>query len=233
MRAIVCADIISSSLLSEQQLITTQKGMKEYLRMAELWLKAHDCEFWGRVVRGDTLECYLDTPHFALRMALLLKTQIMLLSTQNMESEVVEQRTKQAIKQGVRVSIGVGEMRIANQKMDVLDGEAVYLAGRELDTQHTSGKSRVSIKRTLFFSFRETECTEVVTILLECIDVILRKATTNQIEIVFHKLQGKKDREIADIVGKTIPTINQQSTNIGWNVISNILNYYEQKLFPL
>lgn len=233
MKAVICADIIASSLLSEQQLLSTQTELKTYIQRAELWLKGYDCSFWGRVVRGDTLECCLEHPHFALRMALLLKTQIMLFSTRNAESKVLEQRSKQCIKQGVRVSVGVGEMRIVDKNADVLDGEAIYLAGRELDNQHTSGKEKVSIKRSLFFSAGDANYTRMVTLLLECIDVLLRKATDNQIELLYYKLQGKKEKDIAEIVGKTIPTINQQSTTLGWNTISDILNYYEKELYPL
>lgn len=65
MKAVICADIIASSLLSEQQLLSTQTELKTYIQRAELWLKGYGCSFWGRVVRGDTLECCLDNPHFA------------------------------------------------------------------------------------------------------------------------------------------------------------------------
>jgi hypothetical protein len=69
--------------------------------------------------------------------------------------------------------------------------------------------------------------------MLECIDVLLRKMTDNQKVVVYNKLLGKKELEIAKSLGRTTATINQHSVTSGWNVISNIVNYYEKELFPL
>lgn len=230
MKGVIVADIISSTSLSLRQLISLREELQNFIDEYVGWFNEHGCVFWGRVVRGDTLECYMDSAHYALRVAILLKLRIMLFNT---SIGIVGVKNKQSIKSGIRVSIGVGNMRINDQKKDILDGEAIYLAGRELDGQHTAGKEKVSIKRTLFFSSSKHLEKQSVSLLLECIDVLLRKATDNQKVVIYNKLLGKKESDIARMLDRSTATINQHSVTAGWNVISDIVNFYEKELYPL
>lgn len=232
MEAVIVADIISSTSFSAEQLVMLQEELKKFINDTKSYFEKRHSVFWGRVVRGDTLECYMDDPHYALRLALLLKLRMMLFNTAYNNTNVTVKQ-KHGIRNGVRVSIGVGSMRVCDFDNDILDGEAIYLAGRELDGQHTAGKEKVSIKRTLFYATSDYSISRVVSLMLECIDVLLRKMTDNQKVVVYNKLLGKKELEIAKSLGRTTATINQHSVTSGWNVISDIVNYYEKELFPL
>ena len=78
MKAVIVADIIKSTTFSVEQFMAIQEELKRYVNENIMWFKEHDSVFWGRVVRGDTLECYIDNPHYALRTALLLQVRMML-----------------------------------------------------------------------------------------------------------------------------------------------------------
>jgi len=169
-------------------------------------------------------------PHYALRMALLLQLRMMLFNAAQNSGEKESVRTK---RNGIRVSLGVGEMRVSDPEKGILDGEAVYLAGRGLDGQHTAGKEKVSIKRTLFYaSFNQAE-SRAVSLMLGSIDVLFQKATDIQRTVLYNKLLGKKEKEIAELLGKSTPAINQHGIKSVWNAISDIVNYYEKELYPL
>lgn len=231
MRAVIVSDIIKSTSFSVEQLMTIQKELQRFLDENVTWFKNHEIVFWGRVVRGDTLECYMDHPHYALRTALLLQLRIMLFPVPT--NDVSDKpKTMGGMRSGIRVSIGVGEMRVSDPGKGILDGEAVYMAGRGLDGQHTAGKGKVSIKRTLFYTSTSSE-SRAVSLMLESIDVLLRKATDSQREVLYYKLLGKKEEEISQLLKKVKSTINQHSVTSGWNVISDIVNYYEKELYPL
>ena len=232
MNAVIVADIIRSTTFSVGQLMAIQEELKRYVDENVTWHKEHSSVFWGRVVRGDTLECYVDKPHYALRMALLLQLRMMLYPVpQNGVNE--NPKTMGSMSSGIRVSIGVGGMRISDPAKGILDGEAVYLAGRGLDGQHTSGKEKVSIKRTLFYSSYNLSESRAVSLMLESIDVLLRKTTDSQKEVLYYKLLGMKEASISNILHKSVPTINRHGIRAGWYVISDIVNYYEKELYPL
>ena len=115
MRAVIVSDIIKSTAFSVEQLMAIQEELQRFLDENVTWFKEHDSVFWGRVVRGDTLECYMDDPHYALRTALLLHLRMMLF---HVPQDAVSDKptTMGGMRSGIRVSIGVGEMRVSDSK---------------------------------------------------------------------------------------------------------------------
>ena len=232
MKAVIVADIIKSTTFSVEQLMAIQEELKLYVDENMSWFKEHDSVFWGRVVRGDTLECYMDNPHYALRTALLLQLRMMLFPIPQSNINL-KRRTMGSLRSGIRVSVGVGDMRVSDPEKGILDGEAVYLAGRGLDGQHTYGKEKISIKRTLFYSSNNPSESRAVSLMLESIDVLLRKTTESQKEVLYYKLLGMKEVEISHVLHKSVPVVNRHGIRSGWYVISDIVNYYEKELYPL
>lgn len=56
MKGVIVADIISSTSLSLEQLISLREELQNFIDEYVGWFKEHGCVFWGRVVRGDMLE---------------------------------------------------------------------------------------------------------------------------------------------------------------------------------
>jgi hypothetical protein len=66
--------------------------------------------------------------------------------------------------------------------------------------------------------------------LLGLIDVLMNKATAKQNKVLYLKLSGKNEEEIAVILGVFQPTVNQHSTSAGWNAIEKAVLYFENSI---
>ena len=129
---------------------------------------------------------------------------------------------------GVRIAIAVGEMRIADKRTNMLDGEAIYASGRAIERQRTSNKSKIVIKNTLFFESSNSKLTQQMNAYLGFLDVLFKRASVRQCEVVYFRLLGMSEIEISEKMGINQSAVNQHSTSFGWNAVEQLLKYYEQ-----
>lgn len=221
-RATISADIISSTSLSVEELTLLQSEIHSFLD--ELSEKSQEND-WGRLFKGDSVEIFLHDPHEALRVALLLKTLVKKTFAWGKENNA---RRELFRKYGIRLAIGIGEMRIADQKLDILDGEAIYNSGRLLEK---ASKEKLSIKRSMFFACPNPLLTEYVDVMVGLLDTLLRNATSRQNEILYYRLLGKNEKEIAGMLNIKQSAVNQRSNSAGWKAVESALNYYEKLNF--
>ena len=222
-RATISADIVSSTALSVFDLMHLQSVIRQFLD--ELSVKSQDAD-WGRLFKGDSVEIFLSNPHEALRTALLLKA---LVKKTFVESNM---ETKQSLfkKFGIRIAIGIGEMRMADKNRDVLDGEAIYYSGRALEKGTKEG---LSVKRSMYFSCKDSLFSEQMDVMLGLLDMLFKEATPKQCEVLYYKLMGMNEVEIAEKLGVVQSVVNQHSNAIGWNAIESAVNYFEKLDFEL
>ena len=133
-------------------------------------------------------------------------------------------------KYGIRIAVGIGEMRVADQKNDILDGEAIYNSGRLLEGQMVA-KDRPSIKRSLFFGFKDTVLSAQMDVIFGLLDAILKDMTIRQSEILYYKLLGANEEEIASKLSIKQSAVNQQSNSFSWPSIGSAVNYFEKLNF--
>lgn len=221
-RATISADIISSTSLSVEELTLLQSEIHGFLD--GLSEKSHGND-WGRLFKGDSVEIFLHDAHEALRVALLLKTLVKKTFAWGKENNA---RRELFRKYGIRLAIGIGEMRIADQKQDILDGEAIYNSGRLLEK---ASKEKLSIKRSMFFACPNPLLTEYVDVMVGLLDTLLRNATSRQNEILYYRLLGKNEKEIAVMLNIKQSAVNQRSNSAGWKAVESALNYYEKLIF--
>lgn len=222
-RATISADIVSSTALSVFDLMHLQSVIRQFLD--ELSVKSQDAD-WGRLFKGDSVEIFLSNPHEALRTALLLKA---LVKKTFVESNM---ETKQSLfkKFGIRIAIGIGEMRMADKNRDVLDGEAIYYSGRALEKGTKEG---LSVKRSMYFACKDSLFSEQMDVMLGLLDMLFKEATSKQCEVLYYKLMGMHEVEIAEKLGVVQSVVNQHSNAIGWNAIESAVNYFEKLDFEL
>ena len=225
-RATISADIVSSTALSVEELTLLQSEIRRFL--AELSEKSQGWD-WGRLFKGVSVEIFLFDPNKALRVALLLKTLVKKTSLPKEKDKDV--RREFFKKYGVRLAIGVGEMRIADQKQDVLDGDAIYYSGRMLEKQKQSGNDRLLMNSSMCFGYKDNAVDEYLNVILDFLDILFRDATSRQCEIVYYRLLGKQEKEIAKLLNVSQPAVNKQSNAIGWNAIESAVKYYEKLNF--
>ena len=68
MYATISADVVSSTSLSKEAMIELNERLKKCLSTLEVCYQG----FWGRIVKGDSIECVMDCPENAFEAALIL-----------------------------------------------------------------------------------------------------------------------------------------------------------------
>jgi hypothetical protein len=228
LNATISADIVSSTSLSVEELTLLQAEIRHFLDELSENSQGND---WGRLFKGDSVEIFLLDPRKALRIALLLKAlvkkaPVSLKSNKNAKRILFR-------KYGIRLAIGIGEMRVADKKNDILDGEAIYNSGRLLEGQQKTAKDKTSIKRSLFFGSNDAALSAQMDVILGLLDAILKETTTRQSEILYYKLLGATEEEIASKLFIKQSAVNQQSNSFSWPSIESTVNYFEKLNFEL
>lgn len=213
MVATISADIVRSTSLATGDLITLRKRLRGMLDDFEKEYGG----FWARIVRGDSIECYVPEYRYALRIAILIKLFVkMFVSGMDCDEEL--QRF------GVRFSIGVGDVKYADKHEDIIDGAAIYMSGRNLDV--ISGKGNV------FTAFQIMDAPESFCNLLDSYIALLSNIvdsySAKQAEVVFYKLLGYKEVEISERLGIYQSSVNTRSTKAQWGLLNTAIKDFEE-----
>ena len=228
-KATISADIVSSTELTPSVLSQLQGEIKTFVKQLGNEYKGT----WGRLSKGDSVEIYIDNPQDSLRIALLLKTLIkkFKVDADSVGPKADKKRLEMFKTYGVRIAIAVGEMRVANKRTNMLDGEAIYASGRAIERQRTSKKSKIVIKNTLFFESSDAKLSQQINSYLGLLDVMFKRATQRQCQVIYYRLLGYNETEISEKLGIKQSVVNQHSTTFGWNAVEQLLKYYEQIKF--
>jgi len=233
MNAVISGDIVSSTALNELEMESLRKDVIRLIERLEGQQPGAEgsVSFYGRLIKGDYIECYMQDPKDSLRVALLIKTLVKRIVLEKSPNKALEKKRLLFKKYGVRLVIGIGTMRTVDTQQGILDGEAIYLSGRKIDDQRSRNKEKVVVKNTLFFETTDTRLQEKGSVLVDLLDVLLTNATSRQCNVLYYKLLGFSELEIAQELGVNQAAVNQHSTAAGWNAIEHTLKYYEQLEF--
>ena len=178
--------------------------------------------FWGRIVRGDTIECYVPECGKALRIAIILKLYVRLFADSVESSYMTRQY-------GIRFSIGIGSLRYVNEKEDIIDGQAIYISGRNLDV--------IGAERDVYSVIGLESDSLGIHWLLESyvslIDNLIRSYSIKQAQVVFYKLLGYKEKQIGEILNVYQSAVNSRSSLAKWNLLDVALKDLEHFNFEL
>lgn len=216
MYAAISADVVSSTTLSVDETIAFKQRIESLFRILEEKYPG----FWGRLIKGDYLECLLPSAKDALRVALLLKTCIKSFPLHDTEGKKLFQTY------GVRMAIGLGTMRIVDREQGIMDGDAIYLSGRTLNAISASNR-----QMTLLISATDKRMEPALRTVGILVDALVNNATSRQCEVLYYKLLAKSEQEIADILGIKQSGVNQHSTSAKWYCIEETLDFWEQLNF--
>lgn len=212
--ATISADIVASTSLSREMLVELTTGVK---RVLETIAKNYQ-GFWGRLVKGDSIECVMEHPKDALRVAILLKSFIKSFVPSDGIADVKFKHF------GLRLAIGIGEMRLIDKELDMMDGEAIYLSGRALANMQdkTSDSFQIVMKNDV------NRALPVIAMLL---NHIINDATCRQCETLFYRLQCNQVSQVAEKMHISRAGAGNNLRMMGWDAIERALNYYEQLYF--
>lgn len=215
MQATISADIISSTSISKEGTIELKRKIDDLFQLLETKYPG----FWGRQIKGDYIECIIPNAVDSFRIALIIKSFIK--STQLKNS--LENKKFQTY--GIRIAIGIGEMRIIDKVANIMDGEAIYLSGRTVEKMRTPKKGTLKINTNNTFYRSSLHTIAILT------DAIMNNATKRQSEVIFHKLLSKKECEIAKEMKISQAGVNKHTTSAQWYCIEEALNYFERIKF--
>lgn len=212
MIAAISADIVRSTSLRTQDLKQLRK------RLFRLFgdLERDFPGFWARIIKGDGIECYVPDYHYALRIAILIKLSVKIQVDQCECSDMLQRH-------GIRFSIGIGEINYANKKEDIIDGPAIYIAGRNLDDIG---------RRNDNYSVVEVEgISQYINCMLDSyvamISNLLDSYSAKQAEVVYFKILGLKEREISKRLKIFQSSVNTRSTNAQWGLLNTAIKDFE------
>ena len=215
MYATISADIVSSTSLSEVETIELKQYIEEQLKMLETLYPGS----WGRLIKGDYIECVVPNASNAFRIALIIKNSIKAFEVEKTLG------SKLFYTYGARISIGIGGMSIVDREQGIMDGEAIYLSGRSLAKMGSLSKGALTIET---INENLSQNLRVIAVLT---DAILNDATPKQSQVIYYKLLGYKESEIAEKMKIYQSGVNNHSSSAKWYCIEEALNYFEQIKF--
>lgn len=215
MYATISADIVSSTSLSEVETIELKQYIEERLKMLETLYPG----FWGRLIKGDYIECVIPNASDAFRIALIIKNSIKAFEIKKTLGN------KLFYTYGARISIGIGGMRIVDREQGIMDGEAIYLSGRSLAKMGSLSKGALTIETV------NENLSQNLRVIVVLTDAILNDATPKQSQVIYYKLLGYKESEIAEKMKIYQSGVNNHSSSAKWYCIEEALNYFEQIKF--
>ena len=176
--------------------------------------------FWARIVRGDSLECVVPEYRQVLRMAILVKLFVKMQAA-DLDCHELMQR------HGIRFSIGMGALDYANKKDDIINGDAIYISGRNLD--------EISKKSSIFTMFEMASAPRSVNAMLNSYVALLSNLvdsySAKQAEVVFYKLLGYKETEIGERLGIYQSSVNMRSGQAQWGLLRTAIQDFEEMDF--
>ena len=216
MIATISADIVRSTSLATEDLVELRKSLWRLLDE----LEKTNTGFWARIVRGDSIECFVPEYRYALKIAILIKLFVKM-QVSGLDCDEELQRY------GIRFSIGVGDIRYADKNDDIIDGPAIYMSGRNLD--------EISRKGSVFTAFQIMDVPESFSNLMDSYVALLSNLvdtySAKQAEVIFYKLLGYKEVEISEKLGIYQSSVNTRSTNAQWGLVNTAIKDFEDLTF--
>lgn len=219
-QATISADIIRSTSLKKDEVLLMQNHLQAYLNTVES--KFSGC--WGRILRGDCIECVVPKANLALRLALMLKCHVKAYNA-NADRYVRAAFGPRFFfnRFGVRIAIGIGKLRTYDRENGVIDGSAIYSSGRTLDSMSRRMRTNIVVAG----AEKRTTLLVLQTIAMLC-DMILTRATSKQCEVLFMRMQDMSEIEISRRLNISQVAVNSHLRRAGWYALEQAIMTFEE-----
>ena len=212
MYAAISADVVSSTSLSRESMIELNEKLKKCLNI----LEGRYQDFWGRIVKGDSIECIMSRPEDAFEVALILKTWVKSFEPSNIQED------KRFNRYGLRIAIGIGEMKTLDRGLDMMDGDAIYRSGRAMDK--LVGRAKYSF----VISMADNEHEQALQVILTLVNQLLNNATARKCETLCERILSSDTSKTAEKMGISVSGVNQTLKDLGWSAIEQAIIYYRK-----
>ncbi len=201
LKAVITGDIINSTAIEIAERERLLKKLVEFLKDID-----NTYDVISETFRGDSFQCFVHNPSTSLKIALLQKTFLLSLDkSKNYDA---------------RIAIGIGKVDSLSEKLTISNGEAFELSGQLLDSMK-KGKQSLAINSN--DNYNDELKTEGI-----LLDAIISKATALQCEVIYQKLLGNSEIQIAEKLKISQSAVNQHSNSGNWNAIDAMLKRFEK-----
>jgi hypothetical protein len=172
------------------------------------------------IFRGDSFQCLIPNPRYALRLSLIILSYLRGLKGKRL-SILMKNHSKPVFKQkfNARIAIGIGKAELLDARPGRSFGEAFLLSGHALDKLKFS-KQCLTIDTA--DSYRNELSTSVY-----LLDFILSGLSAHQSEAICLRLLGYNENEIAQMLGVNQSAVSQRLSAAGWRAISACIRRFE------
>ena len=200
--------IITADIVNYTKITQSSEGnlIDDFIKWTKKMSEFSEVKY--EVYRGDSFQCIIPNLNQTLKICLLNRAYFLRLSKNQNGLDL-------------RQSIGIGEVNLLKKTLSRSDGEAFRYSGRSFDEMDKKG-NRIVFKS----SFNEIDAELNTSFAL--LEAIIQGWTSTQAEVFFHKLQGKKEKEIATQLNISQPAINRHLKAVSWSAIEKLLNRFEE-----
>lgn len=204
-------DVVGSTTINPEDFPELYHNLENVL----LDLKKRIPGMWFRIIRGDSIECLFTNPNEALRVAIIIKCYLKYW----LNSIDCSQKSREY---ALRFSIGIGTMRITDMESQIIDGPAIYISGRNLD--------RISM-RGIYSSFdmegANKDISNFINASILALDDLINKMSAKQAIVIYYKLIGFLEKEIAKELHISQASVNVRSSLAQWGLVLEMITSWE------
>jgi len=219
--AVINGDWVDSSAYS-------QKEKQEYLKIVKiLFSEINKIKQSGlintfEITRLDSFQGVTERPEKSLIITLLLRSYLRAKLTRKFNPSYEGKIQRPFFKRvpDIRFAIGVGEA-VLKAKFSESDGAAFTASGRLLEEM--KGK-----KEKILITSPWKEVDEEFEVQFALLDALISRWTFFQSEVIFYKLSGNTEKEIAEILQISQPAVNFRTQTAHWWVIEKLLERFER-----
>ncbi len=158
---------------------------------------------------GDTFQLLLSQPSLSLEASLYLFTRL----------------ASAGKSVPVRLSIGYGEIAgIPDKRVSIGEGEAFRISGSNLESMEKYQRITFDAKKGLVGSARK----ELMKGTLDLLSALMMDLTRAQAEVIWYKLRGYTQVEIAEVTDRSQQTVSEISIAGHWRNLESLLFVFEK-----
>lgn len=173
-------------------------------------------DFWARIVRGDSIECVVPDYKDALRIAILIKLYVKMRVSEFECSDMLR-------RYGIRFSIGVADLKYADRDEDIINGQAIYISGRNLDEISRKENAMTAFEADPLFVSMNNLLDSYVAMIGNLVDSYSAK----QAAVIYYKLLGFKEKDISKKLGVYQSSVNTRATLAHWGLLHTAIKDFE------
>jgi len=206
MKTVITGDLIDSTNYTPQELdaiLNVVNTEFEYFR------KEYEVDF--KIFRGDSFQGVVLNSTLTLDLVLTIKTAVNKIPTKNKKISGLTD---------FRISIGIGNINLKRDSILESNGEAFQFSGRTLDSMK-GDYPRLLLKTA------DENLNEEFNVHFALLDSVTSKWSVASAEVAYYLLKGKKETEVAEILGINQSAVNHRKKAANWDAVVMLLERYK------